>query len=182
LLRGAVTALYRLATNRVSEGQRAIAALELFRADLRGHLVYQFWQGELDRDELNQFLRRFNLPTCDAPVRVQYTVNGSVEIDVAAGDGVDRDAFTVGVDLSQIDLLVDGSEQHDASVKVYPSTPVGLVVYTVTGHYDVTAPDTGHAATEARSYLFPDLSALIGVREHADQFRIDVRTEVGLDT
>src|SRR5438552_3623076 len=82
---------------------------------------------------------------------------------LTAGDGVDRAAFTVGVDLAQVDLLVDGSSHHQATVKVYPSVPVGLVVYTVTGHYDVTAVEPGFAATEANSYLYPDLSHLVGV-------------------
>jgi hypothetical protein len=181
MLRGAVARLYRLATDRASGGRRAIASLEMFRANLRGYMVHQFRQGELDRDTLNQFLRRFDLETCDAPVRVHYTLTGCVEIDVIAGDGVDRSTFTVGPDLDAIDLLVDGSSEHDALVKVYPSAPVGQVTYTVSGHYDVTAPDTGDAAIEARSYLCPDLSAVRGVREDTDHFQLDVRTEVRFD-
>ena len=181
MLRDAVTTLYRLATAHASGGRRAIASLEQFRSNLRGYMVHQFRQGELDRDALNQFLRRFDLQTCDAPVRVHYTLTGSVEIDVTAGDGRDRAAFTIGPDLDGVDPRVDGSDEHDALVKVYPSTPVGLVAYTVTGHYDVTAPDTGYAATEARSYLHPDLSAVTGVREDTNHFRLDVRTEVRFD-
>ena len=159
----------------------ARAALDQLRADLSGHLVGRFRHGELGRDELNQLLRRFGLATLHAPIRVHYTLTGRVEIDVASDDGVDRDAFTVGADLAELDLLVEGSARHDARVTVYPSAPVGLVVYTVTGHYDVTGPDPGYAATEARSYLYPDLSHLVGVREDTDWFQVDVRTEVRAD-
>lgn len=180
MLRDAVITLYRLATDRASGGRRAIASLEQFRSNLRGYLVHQFRQGELDRDALNQFLHRFDLETCDALVRVHYTLTGSVEIDVAAGE-VDRAAFILGPDLTGVDLRVNGTDEHDALVKIYPSAPVGLLAYTVTGHYDVTAPDTGYAATEARSYLHPDLSAVTGVREDTNQFRLDVRTEVRFD-
>ena len=160
----------------------ASTTLDQFRADLRSDLIERFRNDEMSRAELNQVLRRFGLPTCDGPIRVHYTLTGHVEIDVpagdAGGDGVDRASCTVGVDLTQIDMLVDGSSQHDALVKVYPSVPVGVVLYTVSGHYDVTAPDTGSAAADANSYLYPDLSGLVGVRDGTDHFEVRFRTEV----
>ncbi len=159
-------------------GPSVTCTLDEFRADLRTYMIERFHSDEITRAELNQFLRRFGLPTCDAPIRVHYTLTGHVEIDVAADDGVDSVGFTVGVDLTEIDMLVDASDEHDAVVKVYPSAPVGLVVYTVSGHYDVTATDPGHAATDANSHLYPDLSHLVGVREGTDHFEVRFRTEV----
>ncbi len=168
-------------TNRGDGGPGDSTVLDQFRADLRGYLIERFRDDEMSRADLNRFLRRFALPTCEAPIRVHYTLTGHVEIDVPAGDtgdGVDRASFTVGVDLTQIDMLVDGSSQHEALVKVYPSVPVGVVLYTVSGHYDVTTPDPGYAATEANSYLYPDLSGLVGAREDTDHFEVRFRTEV----
>jgi len=178
LLHDTVATVHRHHAAAVDGQRRAEAILRRLRVRLREHLLGRFRRDELDRDELNTLLRGFTLPTLDTPIRVHYTLTGSVEIDVAAGDGVDRVACTVGVDLAQVDLLVDGSAHHQATVKVYPSVPVGLVVYTVTGHYDVTAAEPGSAATEANSYLYPDLSHLVGVREGTDSFHIDVRTEI----
>lgn len=163
---------------RDDSGPGAHTTLEGFRAELRGYMVERFRADEITRAELNQFLRRFGLPTCDAPIRVHYTLTGHVDIDVAAGDGVDRAAFAVGVDLTGIDLFVDGSDVHDGVVKVYPSAPVGVVLYTVWGHYDVTTPDPAYAATEANSYLYPDLSELVGVREGSDHCDVHVRTDI----
>ncbi len=155
-----------------------ITTLDEFRTDLRDYMIQRFRDDEMSRADLNQFLRRFGLPTCEAPIRVHYTLTGHVEIDVTAGNGVDRASFTVGADLTELDMLVDGSDRHDAMVKVYPSTPVGVVLYTLSGHCDVTAPDPGYAATEANSYLYPDLSHLVGVREGTDHFDVRFRTEV----
>jgi hypothetical protein len=178
LLHDTVATLHRAYAAAVDDQRRAEDTLRRLRVRLRAHLLGRFRRDELGRDELNTVLRGFSLPTLDAPIRVHYTLTGSIEIDVTAAEGVDRAAFTVGVDLAQVDLLVDGSAHHQATVKVYPSAPIGLVVYTVTGHYDVTAAEPGFAATEANSYLYPDLSHLVGVREGTDSFHVDVRTEV----
>ena len=42
----------------------------------------------------------------------------------------------------------------------------------------MTAPDPASAASDATSYLYPDLSDLVGVREATDHFDVQVRTEV----
>jgi hypothetical protein len=154
-------------------------ALQQLRADLRDYLIGRFRADEISRDDLNAVLRRFGLPTCEAPIRVRYVLSGHVEIEVIADARLDRGRFTGGVDLAEIDLVVDGSATHDATVTVYPSAPVGLVLYTVRGHYDVTAPDPASAASDAISSLYPDLSDLVGqVREGTDHFDVRVRTQV----
>src|SRR5262249_41833998 len=151
LLHDTIATLHRAYTAAGHRQRRAEAILPRLPAKLRDHLLDQFRPDWLGPAALNTLLRGFHPPPYHTPRRVHYP---------PAGRGAARHGRRLGRVArrgrpAQVVLVVDGSAHPQARVKVSPSVPVGLVVYPISGHYDVTAPQPGFAATEANSYLSP---------------------------
>jgi hypothetical protein len=106
----ALVDLGRLRRESQDELQRQHAAHEDVLDRVREYAIEKHREGSICQDGLNEFLRMFDLPEYSPRVRVSYVIRGSYEVDSSASDIREDAEEHLGVDLADIDAVIDGSE------------------------------------------------------------------------
>jgi hypothetical protein len=77
---------------------------------IRDDAIDRHREGNFCADGLNEFLRTFNLPEYNPRVRVTYSIRGRYEVQSSESDARDDAEGRLGVDLTDLDDVIDGSD------------------------------------------------------------------------
>ena len=89
----------------------------LVLADIRQYVLERHLDGDICREGTNRFFETFFLDRYDPRIRVRYTITGSYEVDAEDAYAASRDALGyLRPDLSQLDSLIDGSDDFAVDV------------------------------------------------------------------
>jgi hypothetical protein len=77
---------------------------------IRDYAIDRHREGNFCADGLNEFLRTFNLPEYNPRVRVTYSIRGRYEVQSSESDARDDAEGRLGVDLTDLDDVIDGSD------------------------------------------------------------------------
>lgn len=102
-----------LARQITAEGTRHAGVLQ----DIRDYAIERYREDMYCLDGLNTFLRYFDLPEYQPSTRVSYTIRGSYRTERTDADAAGDDAVRcLGVDLSDVSYVIEGSADHHVAV------------------------------------------------------------------